>query len=443
MKKENVSKKLITFSLPLILSGILQQLYSWADAFIVGHVEGESALAAIGATVTITDFFVLAITGFTLGLSILAAQKYGRGETDLIHKILSSFVVILGVISLAAAGVGVNFAGQALRLLHTPADIFAISCEYLRIIFIGIPFVAVYNVYSAMLRAIGNSKAPFFAVLISSVINVLLDILFVAVLRCGVSGAAAATVISQASMAVFIVFYSVRKHKILRFRFDRGLINLNLVKESLKISLPPMLQSSVTAGGNLILQDFMNGFGTHTVAAVTTAYRIDTIMLFPIINLGSAISTMTAQSKGAGESNRIRKFLSAGIVMMIVVSLLLTAIVCLFGGSLIAMFGVEAEAVAIGGNFFRSISAFYIFFGVATAIRGAIEGIGDVFYSSAAGISTLVIRIALSYALKSYFGNMVIAYAEGLCWVVMLLIYLPRLLCKRRELGIAKTRLKA
>lgn len=436
MKKENVSKKLISFSLPLILSGILQQLYNWAGAFIVGHVEGEGALAAIGATVTITDFFLLAVNGFTLGLSILAAQKYGHGETDLIHKILSSFVVILGVISLVAASVGVNFSGQALRLLHTPEDIFSISRGYLRIIFIGVPFIAVYNVYSAMLRAIGNSKAPFFAVLISSVVNVLLDVLFVAVLRWGVRGAAIATVISQAAMAVFIIIYSVVKHKMLRFRFNRNLVNRGLVKESLKISLPPMLQSSVTAGGNLILQNFMNGFGTHTVAAVTTAYRIDTIMLFPIINLGSAISTMTAQSKGAGEPKLIKKFLNAGIVMMIVVSLLLTAIVCLFGGSLIAMFGVEAEAVAIGRNFFRSISAFYIFFGVATAIRGAIEGVGDVLYSSIAGILTLVIRIVLSYALKPYFDNMVIAYAEGLCWVVMLLIYLPRAVHKRHELGI-------
>lgn len=439
MKKENVSKKLITFSLPLILSGILQQLYSWADAFIVGHTEGESALAAIGATGTISDFFILVITGFTLGLSILAAQKFGHGETGLIHKILSSFVVIFGFAFTVAAIAGVNLAGQVLRLLHTPGDIFPMSCDYLRIIFVGIPFLAIYNVYSAMLRAIGNSKAPFFAVLLSSVVNVLLDILFVAVMRWGVSGAAAATVISQIAMTVFIIIYSVKKHKLLHFRFGRGIVNGKLVKESLKISLPPMFQSSVTAGGNLILQNFMNGFGTHTVAAVTTAYRIDTIMLFPIINLGSAISTMTAQSKGAGESQRIKKFLSAGVVMMIIVSLFLTTIICLFGGNLIAMFGVEAEAVAIGRDFFRSISAFYIFFGTATAIRGAIEGIGDVFYSSVIGVFCLALRIIMSYAFKPYFDNMVIAYAEGFCWVVMLLLYLPRLFQKRRELGIMKT----
>ena len=166
---------LIHFSLPLILSGILQQLYNWADAFIVGNVEGELALAAVGSTTTLINFYVNAITGFTLGLSILFAQKYGNGEHGSLSRILSSFSVFLGGIFLLLAGVGIGLTAPLLKLLHTTLDTIGLAEEYLRIIFAGIPFLAVYNVYSAALRGIGDSRAPFYSVLLSSLVNVVLD----------------------------------------------------------------------------------------------------------------------------------------------------------------------------------------------------------------------------------------------------------------------------
>lgn len=166
-------KDLLFFSLPLILSEVLQQLYNWADAFIVGHVLGEAALAAIGATSTLTNLLILAITGFTLGLSIYAAERCGGNRTDEVRQIFSSL-------------------------------------EYLRVILWGIPFLAVYNIYAAILRAVGDSKTSFYAVLLSSILNVLLDIILVGVLSCGVTGAAVATVISQIVMTVFIILHSIK-----------------------------------------------------------------------------------------------------------------------------------------------------------------------------------------------------------------------------------------
>ena len=194
---KDIAFVLIKFSLPLILSGILQQLYNWADAFIVGNVEGEAALAAIGATTTVVNFYVTAVTGFTLGLSILFAQKFGSGDEKDISEILATFSVSLGGIFavLAAAGIAVTF--PLLELLNTTEDTIFLAKEYLQLIFLGVPFLAVYNVYSAALRGIGDSKAPFYAVLLSSVVNIILDIVFVAYFHWGVSGAAIATVISQ------------------------------------------------------------------------------------------------------------------------------------------------------------------------------------------------------------------------------------------------------
>lgn len=424
--QENIAYILIKFSLPLILSGILQQLYNWADAFIVGNVEGELALAAIGATGTVVNFYLMAITGFTLGLSILFAHKSGSGETRAIPGILSTFSLIFGVGFSFFAAAGICLASPILGLLHTTGDTIRLAGDYLQIIFAGIPFLAVYNVYSAALRGIGDSRAPFLAIVFSSAVNVVLDILFVACMRWGVKGAAAATVVSQASMTAFLLLYAVVKHPLLRFRLTGRLLDRTALLQGLRMGLPPMIQSSISAFGSLLLQNFMNGFGTQTVAAITTAYRVDTIILLPVINLGSGISTIVAQNHGAGDKMRARKVFGVGTVMMVVVSLCLTILVIPTGGHVIALFGVGAGAVAIGQEFFRRIASFYVVFGLATAVRGYLEGIGDVLYSSIAGIVSLISRILASYGMAAVCGNMIIAYAEAFSWGVLLALYLAR-----------------
>ncbi len=429
---KDIAFVLIKFSLPLILSGILQQLYNWADAFIVGNVEGEAALAAIGATTTVVNFYVTAVTGFTLGLSILFAQKFGSGDEKDISEILATFSVSLGGIFavLAAAGIAVTF--PLLELLNTTEDTIFLAKEYLQLIFLGVPFLAVYNVYSAALRGIGDSKAPFYAVLLSSVVNIILDIVFVAYFHWGVSGAAIATVISQSAMTVFLVTYGVKKYSILRFKLCRESFNKKAFKAGCNFGIPPMLQSSVNSIGNIVLQNFMNGFGTQTVAAITTAYRVDSIILVPMINLGSGISTLVAQSIGSGQNKHARKILSVGAVIMSLISLLMTGLVIAAGGHLIALFGAGQEAIFIGDNFFHRIAVFYLIYGLSAAVRGYLEGTGDVLYSSFTGIAALCFRIFASYAFVSMFSNMVIAYAEGFSWIVLLLLYILRLIWKEK-----------
>lgn len=424
---------LIKFSLPLIFSGVLQQLYNWADAFIVGNVEGELALAAIGATGTVINFYLMAITGFTLGLSILFAQRFGSGDAGFLPKLLAAFSVTLGAVFVLLAAAGAWLAGPMLHLMRTTADTVDLAERYLRIIFAGVPFLAVYNVYSAALRGIGDSRAPFLAILVSSAVNVGLDILFVAAFRWGVEGAAAATAVSQAAMTVFLVGYTVKKYPLLRFRFHRGTFDRTVLAQGARMGFPPMIQSSVSAFGSLLLQNFMNGFGTQTVAAITTAYRVDSIILLPIVNLGSGISTIVAQNHGAGQPERAGKTFAAGTALMLAASLLMTGAVIPMGGYFIAMFGVGEEAVAIGRNFFQCIAVFYVVYGLAMAVRGYLEGIGDVVYSSIAGIAALVFRIIASYAMAGLFGNMVIAYAEAFSWGILLGLFLARLLWRRRS----------
>ena len=427
---KNIVNTLVRFSLPLILSGILQQLYNWVDAFIVGNVEGELALAAVGATGTVINFYIMAITGFTLGLAILFGQKFGSGELDYIPKVLSTFTVILGASFIILSLLGALTTVPLLELLHTTGDTIHMAADYLQIIFAGIPFMAVYNVYSAAMRGTGDSKAPFLAILVSSIVNIVLDIIFVALWGWGVRGAAAATVLSQISMAVFIIIYASSKYRSLRFSFREKLVDKGCLVQGFNFGLPPMIQSSITAFGSIILQNFMNGFGTQTVAAITTAYRIDTMALLPIINLGSGISTIVAQNYGAGKIRQTRKIFFVGTALMVIVSVMLTALIVLAGGSLISLFGASEAAIDIGRNFFYRLASFYLVFGIATAMRGYIEGLGDVVYSSVAGIVSLAVRIILSYGLVSFFGNMVIAYAEAFAWILLLIMYGIRVFVK-------------
>ncbi len=434
MTKGSLVRTLVSFSLPLILSGLLQQLYSWADAFIVGNVEGELSLAAIGATGTVSNLFVMIITGFTLGLSVLAAQQYGSGEREKLKGILSSFAVVLGGSFLALSICGILAAGPLLRLLNTPEDMFPIAERYLKIILAGVPFLTVYNVYAGVLRGVGDSRAPFLSVLVSSVANVLLDLLFVAALHLGAPGAAAATVLSQALMTVFILLYTHRRYGYLHFRLNREAVNAQTLRQGLRLGLPPAIQSSITSVGNLALQNFMNSFGTQTVAAITTSYRIDSLIMLPIINLGSGISTVTAQNIGAGDRRRAQKAFWVGTALMAVVSLCLMVLVLSIAGDLIALFGVGEEAVSIGRSFFQAIAVFYLVYGLAMSTRGFLEGLGDMTFSSLAGISSLGVRVLLSYTLGPRWGNMTIAYAEIFSWILLLVLYAARFLRKRRGL---------
>ena len=417
-KLGTIMKELIRFSLPLILSGVLQQLYNWADAFIVGNVDGELSLSAIGVTSIPISFFITTITGFTLGLSVLIAKNFGAKKQDSIPPVLAVFAVL---------------SYPFMELLHTPADTIDLASGYIRIIFWGLPFLAVYNVYTATLRGLGDSRIPFLSILVSSVINVLLDILFVAELRWGVLGAAAATVLSQAIMTVFIVLYGTSKYPWLKSGYRKESFCGAVVRDGLRYGLPPMVQSSISALGSLVLQDFMNRFGTDTVTAITTAYRIDTLILLPIVNLGSGISTVTAHSHGAGDTIRTRKTLSAGTILTLVVSAFLTGLVIPTGGKIIALFGAGTAAVAIGSAFFHRIAFFYPIFGLTTAFRGYLEGRGDLMYSSAAGLVSLAVRIIASYAMAPHFGNMTIAYAEMVSWVWLLVMYLFRLAAKKDD----------
>lgn len=453
--ERSITRELIAFSIPLILSGLLQQLYSWVDAFIVGNIVGEGALAAIGSTNALTQLFIFGTTGFTAGVNILAARHYGAGDLRIQKHILYTFSIILtaAVLLLAVSCGGATDA--LLSLLSTPQDIYADAAIYLRIILCGMPFLALYNVYTAVLRGLGDSTLPLYSIVVSSAVNLVLDLLFVWAFHWGVAGAAAATFIAQAAMTGFTALRALSKYPYLRFAHDNAAgasgsgralwqqdadgtfrpareavispkFRKDVLREGLHLATPITIQQIVNALGCLVLQGFMNSFGSVTVAAITTAYRVDMVLLLPVVNLTTGISTLTSQNIGAGRPDRAREVLKSGSKLMAVIAVTLTAIIFFFGKYFILLFGVSTETAEVGGAFFTRLAAFYVIFALANAFRGYLEGRGDVLFSGLNGIGSLLIRIILSYALVGVFYNMVIAYAEGFSWCVMLLLYMLR-----------------
>lgn len=430
MNEKNSTKqilgKLIAFSIPLILSGLLQQLFNWVDALIVGNIIGEHALAGIGTTASLYNLFITALVGFTSGLSVLFAQQFGEGRHEENAKLLASYSIILTFLFSVIAVTGMFFTVPILRLMNTPQLLFDYAKDYLLVVFMGIPFLAVYNTYSAALRGMGNSKVPFAAVLISSVTNVVLDYVFIAFFHMGVLGAAAATVISQIAMTVYIVLYTVTKYSELRFSPFNMRQHRSAVKKGAEFSTPPAVQSSVSSVGNLLLQKFMNGLGEQTVAAITTAYRVDSVLLMPIINFSTAISTLVAQETGAGNKETAKKIFRLGAIFMVVLSLVLTVVLIIAGEMLLSIFGLTAESVLIGKRFFRTIAVFYIIYGISMSIKGYLEGTSDMLFSGITGICALGVRVVCSYLFEDIWGNMVVAYAEAFSWIFLLIVFLMR-----------------
>lgn len=433
MTEGNILKNLIKFSIPLILSGIMHQLYNWADSFIVGNVEGQNALASIGTTTYINAIFMVIIIGFTMGLSILAGQQYGRGEDTKLVQDLSTFTIVLGGISIIVTILGYLSSNSILNILHTPEEIFKNASDYLKIIMIGIPFIAVYNIYSAVLRGMGDSKAPMYSILISTIINIFLDIVFVYYFRFGVKGAAFATVFSQIIMAIFIIFYTVKTYEYLKFRIEKNSVDIVILKEGIKLGLPVAIQSSVNSIGYLALQNFMNGFGVNTVAAITTCYKADSLVMMPIHNLSSSISTFVAQNIGAKNTKRAKECVNTGLKIMATMSLLLAVIMLFVGVKLIYLFGLRDESLEIGRNYFISECRFYVILGIGMTFKGYLEGRGDVKFTSVVGVLTLMIQIVFSYILVGFYSNMVIAYAEGYAWTFETVLFVIRYLLIKKS----------
>ena len=422
------------FTLPLICAGLLQQTYSIVDTMIVGNFIGGNAVAALGATTSITNGASFITLGLMTGYSIQLSHLYGAKEHDKMQRLTSTAVIIMSVMIVFSAVLIVVGKDFIFNVLGTPVEIRDGAAEYLDTVALGFIFPLLYSLYSGMIRALGDSRTTLYALIISSLLNVVLDLLFVPVFKMGIRGAALATVIAQAVSAAYMIIYISRKMEFMRVRFKKAYMDMVLFKECIRLSLPKIFQALAMSMGAMALQSVNNYFGVDAVAAISTAYKIDSLSITPIMYMSSAVSIFTGQNLGAKKPERAKEGLRKGCAIAFSLSLLVSALLVFFGRDFLSLFGISQRSVELGGRFFLFCAFFYPVMGVYNAMTGFLQGLKDVAFVSFVSIFTMVIRIAVSFALRDVIGEDTIAVAECVNWTVGFFMCLIRVRGKERFL---------
>ena len=403
LTKGRIGSTLILFALPMIAGNLLQQFYNIADTLIVGQVLGRDALAAVGSAYTLITFLTSIFLGLCMGSGALFSIYQGKGDTGALKSAIShAFCLILSVTLVINLLVYV-FITPILVFLRVPDDVYDGMKLYLLIIFAGIPATFLYNFFSCMLRALGNSSAPLIFLAVSAVLNIALDILFVAVLPFGIGGAALATVIAQYVSGIGISIYVLIKCRVfLPSKVDRHFSSA-ILKEILNLSSLTCLQQSVMNFGILMVQGLVNSFGTVIMAAFAAAVKIDTFAYLPVQDFGNAYSTFIAQNFGAGEHERIKRGTKTAFLLSGVFSLVISAAVFIFAAPLMRIFidASETEVIAAGVHYLRIEGAFYIGIGFLFLLYGYYRAVKRAGMSVVLTVISLGTRVLLAYVLSA------------------------------------------
>lgn len=403
MTKGSVLRQIVIFAIPLFIGNIFQQLYNMVDAIVVGRFVGKNALAAVGTSFPAMFLLVALVMGLTTGASIVVSQLFGAGELKKMRRAISTAFIFLILCAIGLTVLGLFTARNLLLLLKTPPEVIDGATVYLQIIFAGLLFMFLYNTVAAILRALGDSRTPLYFLIVSSLLNIGLDLLFVLRFNLGVAGVAWATVISQAVSAVLSIIYVYKRVELLRF-YPRDLVfDWELFVQSVRLGIPASIQQTIVSLGMIAVQGLVNSFGSVTMAAYTAAGRIDSIAMMPIMNLGLAVSTFTAQNIGAGKLNRVRRGYKETLVMVAACCVVTSTIILRFGPNLIQLFveAGEVEVIAQGNDYITVVSFFYIIMGLLFVTNGVLRGSGDMAVSMVSTIVNLVVRVAAAYYLSS------------------------------------------
>lgn len=420
LTKGKIYKSLLLFALPMIAGNLLQQFYNIADTLIVGQVLGKAALAAVGSAYTLMTFLTSIFLGLSMGSGALFSIYQGKGEDKLLKlSIIHAFVLIMLITVILNVAVYVGIDG-IMHFLRTPEDVYEGMRTYLIIIFSGLFATSLYNFFSCLLRALGNSTAPLVFLAVSAVLNIGLDLLFVMVLSMGIGGAAFATVISQYVSGVGITIYVLKTRRDLYPERSQLHFNKNILKEIANLSCLTCLQQSVMNFGILMVQGLVNSFGTTIMAAFAAAVKIDTFAYLPVQDFGNAYSTFVAQNYGAGNKDRIRKGTKAAFIMSISFSIVISLLVWSFAKLLMHIFISKKEVmvIAAGIKYLRIEGAFYFGIGCLFLLYGYYRAIKKVEMSVVLTVISLGTRVALAYILSPFIGEIGIWMAIPIGWAL-------------------------
>ena len=426
-----ISKALLLFALPMIAGNMLQQFYNIADTLIVGRVLGTDALAAVGSAYTLMTFLTSVFLGLSMGSGALFSIYRGqRDESRLCSSVLHAFVLIMAVTVLINAAVYI-WLDEILTLLRVPHQVWTDMKEYLLVIFAGLIATSLYNFFSCLLRAVGNSSVPLVFLAVSALLNIGLDLLFMLGFSMGIAGAAFATVIAQYVSGIGIMIYVFRNCRdLLPQKYGLG-YDGSILRSIINMSALTCLQQSVMNFGILMVQGLVNSFGPVVMAAFAAAVKIDTFAYLPVQDFGNAYSTFVAQNYGAGRNSRIRQGTKTAFVMSMIFSVVISLLVCIFAVPLMKIFvgGGETAVIEAGVRYLRIEGALYCGIGCLFLLYGYYRAVKRPGMSLVLTVISLGLRVVLAYILSDFIGETGIWVSIPIGWVladITGLIYMKR-----------------
>ena len=467
MKKYNMitdmpGRSLFFFALPMILGNLFQQFYTTVDSIIVGQFVGEDALAAVGASYSLTTVFIMIAIGGGIGASVITSQYLGAGLYRKMKISVSTALISFLVLSLVLSVIGLLGNRAILTGLNTPANILSDAVLYLQIYFLGLPFLFMYNILSSIFNALGNSRTPLYLLIFSSLLNIVMDLVMVRTFHLGVAGVAIATVIAQGISAVISFLLLLRLLKTFAEGADAGkrsmedadigkcgmvdadagrraaeetetrkLYDFSMLGNMIMVAIPSMVQQSIVSIGMLLVQSVVNGFGSSVLAGYTAGMRIESICIVPMIATGNAVSTFTAQNLGVGAPERVRRGYLAGVRMVAAFAMLTCLILTVFHEPIINAFleeGSDAAAFATGNDYLTFIAFFFVCIGMKAITDGVLRGAGDVVVFTLANLINLAIRVSFAFGFAKVIGVEAVWFAVPMGWTTNFVISFIRYL---------------
>lgn len=421
MKHGKPTPVIVSFAIPIVLGNLFQQLYNTVDSVIIGRFQGELSLAAIGVSNPIMSVAIFLLFGICVGISVLLAQLYGAEEYEKFQQQISTALILGAGFTILLSFLFFFASKKILLQTKTPPEIIPQATAYLKIISVGLIFTFLYNFYSSVLRATGDSKTPFLFLLISSVANVFLDLLFIVVFKMGVAGAAIATVVAQALSSALCIAYVNRNHSLLALNRKKLVFRPSLVKNTLSYSWITAMQQTFLYLGRLLVQSVINGFGASSIAAFNSAVRIEALAYAPMDGLSSSASTFFAQNMGAKQPERIEKGFQKCLVIAVLYSILIGVTLYFIPEKIMGIFVKEAETnvISIGALYLQKMSFFYVIGGCMYILQGFFRGIKKLTLSFFATFTQIIIRIVLAHLLAPTFGIVGVCYATVIGWIWM------------------------
>lgn len=428
MTQGSITRQLISYSVPLILGNLFQLTYNAVDSIIAGRFIGKEALAAEGMASPVMNLVILGISGICMGAGVLMSEFFGAKQLEKLKREMSTAVLFGLYFSLAVTGMGIIFTPALLRLLHVPEELMKMTAVYLRIIFIGAPFTYFYNALSSALKSVGDSKTPLKFLMFSSVLNGVLDLIFIGGLGFGIVCSAVTTVAAEAVSAGLSVWYVYQKIPLLRLERGEFVMDRGLLKTTLQYGSVTALQQSCQPIGKVLIQGAVNTLGVDVIAAYNAVTRIDDFACLPEQSISHGITTFVAQNRGAQKPERMKKGFGRGLLLEFGYWIGICAVVLLIRNTVLKLFvtGESAEAIAvIGGQYLAIMAFFYIFPAFTNGFQGFYRGMGMMKMTLLGTFIQTSLRVIFTWLLTPSMGISGVAFACAAGWSVMLLVEIP------------------